>query len=75
MHWKLLKMLKMHESKINEMMASDAFNNIDDTYNAKVFSHPRHRLLQAIVNNIKLRLMNADCIAATNNVKEKKQYS
>ena len=61
---KVFEMLKeskgTYEKKIDDIVASESFKDIHFVENNKVVSLPRQKLLEAVTENMKKRLMNCD---------------
>ena len=68
---KVFEMLKeskgTYEKKIDDIAASESFKDIHFVENNKVISLPRQKLLKAVTENIKKRLMNCDNLISKNN--------
>ena len=59
-----------YEKEIDERVASDAFREIQFTENHRFVSLPRQKLLEAIIENMKKRLIADDHVKATSNEQE-----
>ena len=53
--------------KIDDITASESFKDIHFVENNKVVSLPRQKLLEAVTENMKKRLMNCDNLISKNN--------